>query len=102
MRIALLRNPLFVTHVVHVDSWVTLKFVQAVNGAEIERFRMIVMAGCGISNADFHFADWIDRHGRALLINGIHKWMKMFSAIFVPRPEPHMVDNYEAKRGRRS
>jgi hypothetical protein len=54
---------LFVTHIVHVDGRVTLKLAQAVNGAEIERFRMIIMAGSGISNTDFHFADWIDRHG---------------------------------------
>jgi hypothetical protein len=31
---------------------------------------MIIMAGSGISNADFHFANWINRHGRALLLYG--------------------------------
>jgi hypothetical protein len=58
-----LRDPLFVAHVVHVNSGIALKLLQAVNGTEIERFRMIVMAGSSVSNADFHFADWIDRHG---------------------------------------
>jgi hypothetical protein len=59
-------NPLFVAHFVHVGCRIALKFVQAVNGAEIERFRMIIMAGCGISNADFHFANWVDRQGLLL------------------------------------
>jgi hypothetical protein len=73
MLTSLLRNTLFVTHVVHVDRGVALKFPQAVNGAEIESFRMIIMAGSGISNADFHFANWIDRHGRDLPLNGFRK-----------------------------
>src|SRR5579864_8322898 len=60
-------DPLFVPHVIHVDGRVALKLAQAFNGAEIECFRMIIMASGGISNADFHFADWIDRHSRALL-----------------------------------
>jgi hypothetical protein len=59
-----LGDPLFVPHIVHIDCWVALKFSQAINRTEIERFRMIIMAGSGVSNADFHFADGINRHGR--------------------------------------
>ena len=65
-----LSNPFFVTHVIHVNGGIALKFAQAFNGAEIKGFRMIIMAGSGISNADFHFANWINRHGRALLLYG--------------------------------
>src|ERR1044071_6303109 len=58
-------NPLLVAHIVHVNSRIALKLAQAFDGAEIKRFRTVVVAGCGVGNADFHFADWIDRHGRA-------------------------------------
>jgi hypothetical protein len=58
-----LRNPLFVAHVIHVNGGITLKFVQTINGTEIERFTVKVMAGSGVGNTDFHFADWIDWHG---------------------------------------
>jgi hypothetical protein len=58
-----LRNPLFVRHIVHVLRGIALKLLHAVNGAEIERFTVKVMTGSSIGNADFHFADWIDRHG---------------------------------------
>jgi hypothetical protein len=77
---AWLGNPLFVAHVVHVNSGIALKLLQAVNGAEIERFRMIVMAGSSISNADFHFADWIDRHGNPPLPHRFGKCGQGFSA----------------------
>jgi hypothetical protein len=56
-------DPFFVTHVIHIDSGIALKFAQAFNGAEIERFRLIVMTGGGVSDVDFHFADWINGHG---------------------------------------
>jgi hypothetical protein len=59
-----LSNPFFVAHVIHVNSGVALKFVQAINGTEIKRLTVKVMAGSSISNADFHFADWIDWHGK--------------------------------------
>ena len=57
-------NPFFVAHVIHVNGGVALKLMQAVNGAEVERFSVIVMTGRGVGNADFHFANRIDRHGR--------------------------------------
>jgi hypothetical protein len=52
--------------------------MQTVDGAEIERFRMIVVACGSIGNADFHFANGIDRHGRPP-VSEIHKPEKVFS-----------------------
>ena len=78
MLTALLSNTLFIPHFVHVAGGIALKFAQAFDGAEIECFCMIVVAGSSIGNADFHFADWIDRHGRALLILMIPKGGEMF------------------------
>src|SRR5262249_22089337 len=50
-----------------------LKCVQAINGAKIQSFRMIVMAGGCVSDSDFHFADRVDRHGTPSLINVMPK-----------------------------
>jgi hypothetical protein len=40
---------------------------------------MIIMAGSSISDADFHFADWIDRHGRAPPANVVPKLEETFA-----------------------
>jgi hypothetical protein len=58
-----LRNPFFVPHIIHINGGIALKFVQAINGTEIKRLTVKVMAGSRIGNTDFHFADWIDWHG---------------------------------------
>jgi hypothetical protein len=72
-------NPLFVAHVVHIARGVPLKLAQAIDGAEVESFRVIVVAGGCVSNADFHFADWIDGHGRFLPLTVIRKSEETFA-----------------------
>src|SRR5580765_4409786 len=62
---ALAGDPLFVGHVIHVLRGVALELTQAIDRAEIERFRMIVVAGSRVRDADFHFADRIDGHDRS-------------------------------------
>src|SRR5262245_9928776 len=59
----LTRDPLFITHFVHISGRVTLKFAQAFERAEVESLCMVVVAGGCIGDIDFHLADWIDGHG---------------------------------------
>src|SRR3954462_2139734 len=72
------RDAFFVAHVIHVNGGIALKFVQAVNGAKINGFGVIVMACCSVSDGYFHLANWIDRHGRALLLALILRRQEVF------------------------
>jgi len=72
------REKLFVTHIIHVAGGIALKLAEAIKRAEIKGFCVMVVTGRSFSNANFHFADRIDRHGFSSSKLGFKEWGEGF------------------------